>query len=299
MDGVRSEELRFTSGQRECAATWYRPVNARGPLPCVVMGHGLGLVRTAGLPAYAELFARQGLSALLFDYGHFGDSAGEPRRLLDIGRQRADWHAAIGLARGLGGVDADRVALWGTSFGGGHAIEVAARDERIAAVVVQCPFTDGLASSTRLGMRSSARVVLAALADQVAAATGRPPIRIPAAGPRGSAALMTASDAAPGYETLRRTGPPFEITVPARVALRIPFSRPVRAAAKVRCPLLVCVCVKDSVAPPGPSRRAARSAPRGELREYPVGHFEIYHGEWFERATAEQTAFLRHHLLPG
>ncbi len=37
--------------------------------------------------------------------------------------------------------------MWGTSFGGGHVIVTAAEDRRIAAVIAQCPFTDGLASS--------------------------------------------------------------------------------------------------------------------------------------------------------
>jgi len=35
-----------------------------------------------------------------------------------------------------------------------------------------------------------------------------------------------------------------------------------------------------------------------ELRRFPVGHFEVYLGEWFERAVAVQTEFLRRHLLP-
>jgi hypothetical protein len=37
-------------------------------------------------------------------------------------------------------------------------------------------------------------------------------------------------------------------------------------------------------------------APRGEVLRFPVGHFEIYLGEPFERAVAAQTAFLQRHL---
>src|SRR5919108_621783 len=64
---------------------------------------------------------------------------------LDIERQLADWAAALAYARSLDGIDSERIALWGTSFGGGHVIEAAARDGAVAAVVSQCPFTDGLA----------------------------------------------------------------------------------------------------------------------------------------------------------
>ena len=38
--------------------------------------------------------------------------------------------------------------------------------------------------------------------------------------------------------------------------------------------------------------RLAAAAPRGEIKRYPVGHFEIYLGEPFERAVADQTEFL-------
>ena len=65
-------------------AGWlYQPPGATA---CVVMGHGLSAVRDQRLPAYAERFAAAGLAVLLFDYRHFGASAGEPRQLLDIGR---------------------------------------------------------------------------------------------------------------------------------------------------------------------------------------------------------------------
>ena len=43
--------------------------------------------------------------------------------------------------------------------------------------------------------------------------------------------------------------------------------------------------------------QVAQQAPRGEARHYPIGHFEIYVGEWFERAVADQTEFLTSHLL--
>ena len=29
---------------------------------------------------------------------------------------------------------------------------------------------------------------------------------------------------------------------------------------------------------------------------YPIGHFEIYTGEWFERAVSRQAEFLARHL---
>jgi hypothetical protein len=42
---------------------------------------------------------------------------------------------------------------------------------------------------------------------------------------------------------------------------------------------------------------AGDRAPRGELRRYPASHFEMYHGETFQRVLADQVGFLRAHLL--
>jgi hypothetical protein len=40
----------------------------------------------------------------------------------------------------------------------------------------------------------------------------------------------------------------------------------------------------------------ARDAAQGEVVRYPIGHFEIYTGEWFERAVSRQSEFLVRHL---
>ena len=113
----------FSSGGSECAAWLYMP-DGEGPHPCVVMAHGFSAVREHRLDAYAERFAAAGMAVLVFDYRHFGASQGEPRQLLSIARQLADWHAAVAHARNLPEVDARRVAVWGSSFSGGHVIAV-------------------------------------------------------------------------------------------------------------------------------------------------------------------------------
>jgi cephalosporin-C deacetylase-like acetyl esterase len=150
---IRSD-VTFASGGLECAAWLYRP-DTEGRLPLVVMAHGFSATRELRLDAYAERFCAAGLGALAFDYRHFGASAGEPRQLLDIAKQQDDCRAAVGYARALDWVDPDRVALFGTLFSGGHVLVIAAGDRRIAALVSQCPFADGLASLPRMGVPTS------------------------------------------------------------------------------------------------------------------------------------------------
>src|SRR6202034_3107778 len=140
------EDVQFASGDDRISAWLYRPTGS-GPAPLLVMAHGLGAVRTMRLDAYAERFSAAGYACLVFDYRNFGDSEGQPRQVLDIDLQLADWAAAVAYARTLDGIDPDRIGLWGTSFAGGHVITTAARLPGIAAVVAQCPFTDGIASA--------------------------------------------------------------------------------------------------------------------------------------------------------
>jgi hypothetical protein len=175
-------------------------------------------------------------------------------------------------------------------------IAVAADDPRIAAVVSQCPFTDGLASLPRLGLSNIAKATSAGLRDQLTALRGRAPHYIPAVGVPGSFAVMTTPDSKPGFESLLPPEHNWENRVAARIALRVGTYRPGRAAAKLLCPALFCVCDGDSVAPAERTLKLVRRAPRGEIRCYPVGHFEIYLGEPWEQAVSDQTEFLTRNL---
>ena len=85
----------------------------------------------------------------------------------------------------------------------------------------------------------------------------------------------------------------------AGIALRIATHRPARRASEITCPVLLCVCDNDTLAPIRAAIKAAEAAPRGEARRYATGHFEIYVGEWFERVVADQTEFLTRNLVNG
>lgn len=291
-------DVTFTSGGVECAAWLYRPPT-EGPSPIVAMAHGFSGTREVRLDAYAERFCAAGIGALLFDYRHFGASAGMPRQLLDIRKQHADYHAAIGYARTLDWVDPTRMALFGSSFSGGHVLVVAAEDPRIVAVVSQCPFTDGVASLPKMGASNMLKAGTAGIRDQLASRLRRGPVYIPAVGPPGSFAVMTTPDAEPGFKALLPADTRWENRVAARIALHAGTYRPGRAAAKLACPVLFCVCDEDALAPAEVTVRYARAAGRSEVRRYPLGHFDIYVGEAWERAVSDQTEFLVRHLLGG
>jgi fermentation-respiration switch protein FrsA (DUF1100 family) len=289
-------DVEFPSGGLRCAAWLYRP-DADGPLPLVVMAHGFSGTREMRLDAYAERFAQEGIAALVFDYRHFGASAGEPRQLLDIRRQHEDYVAAIAYARQLDWVDANRIALFGSSFSGGHVLAVGAHDDRLAAIVSQCPFTDGLATLPNLGVANVLKGAVAGLRDQLGALAGRAPYYVPVTGEPGSFAVMTTPDSKGGIEAMVPAQTRWENRVAARILVRIGLYRPGRQAARITCPVLVCACDGDALAPASRTAELVSKAPRAEVKRYPFGHFDIYVGTPFEEAVSDQAAFLSRHLL--
>jgi len=295
---VERTEASFDSGGLRCAAWLYRPTGS-GPHPIVVLAHGFAFTREARLDAYARRFLAAGLAVLVFDYRHFGASEGQPRQLMDIGRQLGDWRAAITYARGLAGIDGDRVALWGTSFSGGHVAALAAADQQIAAVISQVPYSGlggrgGLPRPVFLG-----RMIAAAVRDELHGRLGMRPAFLPLVAEPGSGvfAPFVERGATAALLDLFPSGSGWPNRFTPRVMLRLPRYRPFDTADRISCPWLVLVCDDDAVTPADQAAALASRAPRMELRRFPVGHFAVYHGEWFERAVAVQTEFLCRHLV--
>jgi pimeloyl-ACP methyl ester carboxylesterase len=110
------------------------------------MAGGWCYVKELAQPAYAEVFARHGLAALIFDYRHFGASEGEPRQHIDPWKQIEDYRNAISFAEGLVEVDIERIGVWGISYSGGHVLILGAADQRVRAVCSVVPVIDGYAS---------------------------------------------------------------------------------------------------------------------------------------------------------
>ena len=290
------QDVRFDSGETYCSAWLYLPVGVEKP-PIVVLGHGLGAVREMRLDAFSERFAAAGIATLAFTYRYFGDSGGRPRQLMSVKRQLADWDAALDFVKGCADVDGRRVGVWGSSFGGGHAITVASRHPELLAAISQCPFTDGLASTAALGVKGSLQVMPVLLRDFAARLLGRPPVMVPIAAAPGQPALMNAHDALPGYLALVPKGMVFVNHVAARVLPEIMAYRPGRSASKVKLPILFCVSTTDTVTPPEQTIALVRKAPHGETKLYAAGHFEFYMGDAFEELVKDQTQFLTKHLL--
>jgi len=290
MAETQREDIRIPAKDQQLAAYFYPPLQPEQPAPCVVMAHGFSGTRDDALTEYAEAFQHAGYAVVLFDYRHFGASTGEPRQLLDIGRQVDDYRTVMAWARHRTGVDPERIVLWGTSFSGGHVLTLAAEDPRVAAVIAQAPFVDALPTLGRLTPKNAVRLTLAGLRDRARALSGRRPHLIPAVAAPGELAAMTAPDAKPGFEALAPPESLWRNEFAARIMLTFAFYRPALKAPHISAPILLCVCDTDSTTPALPAVKVARRAPRGELKIYSYGHFDIYHDT---QVKADQVAFLR------
>jgi fermentation-respiration switch protein FrsA (DUF1100 family) len=177
-------------------------------------------------------------------------------------------------------------------------VSVASRHPEIAAAVAQVPFADGIEQLKIVPPRVALRGTIDGIRDQIAGWRGLQPVTIKPTGPPGSYAVMTAPEADPGFRAIVPDDSLWLDQVGARIMLFVGTFRPVAHAANVRCPLLVQVGERDETTPPEPAIKMAERAPKGELLRYPVGHFEPYVGEDFERFVADQVAFLERTLAP-
>ncbi len=295
---IERTRLPFDSGGVGLVGYLHYPADATGKVACVVMGHGFSGTQDR-LFDNAGRFAEAGFAALTFDYCSFGESGGEPRQLVSVRGQLEDWRAAIRCARALEGVDPQRIALWGSSLGGGHVVSVAAEDPRIAAVVAQIPFNG---FPRRVEGRSTLDTLKLFWAMTVDAARGRlglSPRYIPMLGALGEVAVTTTPQAQEHIATLsgETRGSLWRNEVAPRGLFGMMRYRPGDEALRLGMPVLVCVAERDLETPEERARQIAERAPRGELRRYPVSHFDFYRDPVRQRVLVDQIDFLRTHLV--
>ena len=303
MQGVEIQPapVRFISQGASCAADLWLPQRPL-PAPAVVLANGFSGTKDWIVPRFAARFAAAGLVALTFDYRHLGLSAGQPRQLVDLRRQRADLRAAFDLLRGRPEVDARRVALWGTSLGGSHVVEFAAGEPSVAAVVCTMPAldavrgTDARAKIAASGMGRGAaaaamlRLASAAVHDVVRGALGMQPRYLAVYGPPGQA-FFTDPALAERFGTVARESPSWKNAVAARFLFRPPRYRS-GTLERIRAPVFFSLATRDLDVSPAFIKQLVAGQPGRTVREYDAGHFDLYHPPLFDRVVGDQVAFL-------
>jgi hypothetical protein len=138
------KDLTFYSAGLKLVGTLYTPDNIRPgeKRPTVLFCHGLRANRKVIAPEFARAFAKEGYVVFVFDYRGFGESEGQKNRLIAKERDEDIMNATtfLGLQPE---VDADRIALFGISYGGANVISAGAADQRTKAIVSIVGFGDG------------------------------------------------------------------------------------------------------------------------------------------------------------
>jgi pimeloyl-ACP methyl ester carboxylesterase len=294
--GLR-KDINFKVKGTSISAWLYLPEDLSAPVPCIIMGHGFGGTKDMIMESYALRYQEAGFAVLAFDYRHFGESEGEPRQLMWIPYQLQDYAAAIEYARGLKEIDPARIALWGTSASGGYGMVIAAKDKNIACICAQCPGLDPHASVEmflkRLGIGHIIRLFVHGQRDMMRFRLGLLPHKIPIVGKPGSIAFFPISDAYDGYSKLASEN--FINEVCARIVLRSHGFKPVEHLRNVQCPILIQICEHDSLAPIR-AETAKELEKYAEVKHYPIGHFDIYIGDNFEKSVSDQLEFFKKQL---
>jgi len=294
---LRGERLQFPSRGANCEAWLIRPAAPRQSTPLVLMAHGFAAEKSFGLLPYAEQFIDRGMAVMLFDYRHFGGSDGAPRNLVSCRRQRQDWQAALNLARQLPGIDAARIALWGTSFSGGHVLDCASRNPDIAAVVAQEPMVDVPGSLRGYTARYVCQAIWHVLRDVLRAATFREPHCVPVVGPPSKFAVMNREGCDEGYRRMIPDEAAWANSCPARILLASLLHRPIARVAKVKAPTLLVIAEQDQLIPARTVRKAAERMSNATVVTVPGDHFALYFGETLQQVARQEADFLENCLI--
>jgi pimeloyl-ACP methyl ester carboxylesterase len=133
------KEVEFPSEGAMLRGLLFLPESHTERTPVVIMAHGTTGTVYMVADKYAKAFSGAGLAVLLYDHRNFGMSEGEPRQEINPWIQCRGYRDAVSFVEKLDRVDPDRIALWGDSYTGGQVVVVGAVDQRVKAIVAQCP----------------------------------------------------------------------------------------------------------------------------------------------------------------
>ena len=294
-EGVEKRAITIWSDGTRMAGDLYLPKNRKEgeKLPAIVFCAGTGGTKGGTGGRLGPIFAEKGYVALAFDYRGWGESesqlmAAEPqpkpdekgeltikvkalRWQMNYTDQTEDIRAAISFLAGEPTVDAQRIGIMGSSYGGGLVTYMAGTDPRVKCVVAQVP---GLGGANR------DRALAAAYKLHTQQARGEvEPVPL---------------------ETGKMTGKMEKYSnMRTNAAKSIGFSG-LEAAAKIAVPALFVVAENEELSNNEVVAEAQKQiAGRGVPSKYHVvkgiTHYGIYR-EGFQEATALEIAWFEEHL---
>lgn len=279
------------------------PTGVRPPI--VIMAHGTTATVQMVADRYAEAFRRAGMAVLLYDHRNLGRSGGEPRQEINPWIQCRGYLDAIEFVQTLKAVDPTRIAVWGDSYSAGEVIVVGAVDERVKAIVAQCPVCGAEMPSREPNPADFESIRETLLRGDVSGSpdTTIGPMPVVSSDQVGTPSLLEPIQAYRWFVDYGgRAGTSWVNRVTRCIPdTPVPYS-PILCAPYLRAPILMMVAPEDEMV--HANYEVARFAydlmpePK-EWYDIRDGHFGLlyYPGEVFEEASRRQTEFLHARLL--
>jgi fermentation-respiration switch protein FrsA (DUF1100 family) len=296
------EDIEFDAEGATLRGWFYRPDDADGEVPCVVMAHGFSAIKEMHLDDFAEVFCDAGLACVVYDNRGFGASdaaPGRPRQEIDPWEQIRDYQHAITYAQLRPDVDADRIGVWGSSYSGAHVYVVAAIDRRVKAVCGQVPLISGRRAFEmfiRIDNWDPTWELLAA--DRLARARGEDPAMMPVVDedPTAPSALPT-PDSYEFFSAYEGTAWKNEVTL--RTIEMFQGYEPGEYLKLIApTPLLMVVAPNDRLVAGAVACAAFETAAQPKkLVLVPGGHFDAYVGRGFEISSGAARDWFVEHLV--
>lgn len=144
-DGMTREDVFYYSDGLKITAHLYRPESWKAgdpPLPAVICLTGYTGRKNVATIDIPRRLAREGFVTLAPDYRGYGEAEGERGRHRPL-EQAQNTYDAVTYLETIDGVDANRIGVYGSSFGAANAVWAAAFDPRMKVVVSAVGVHDG------------------------------------------------------------------------------------------------------------------------------------------------------------
>lgn len=285
--------VNFLSNDINIAGNIYLPDLASDKkLPGIILCQGFAATKEMLLPAYAEKFAEAGYVALTFDYRGFGESGGELGKLVPS-LQIEDIKNAVTYLSSLDNVDANRIGLWGTSYGGANAIVAASEDKRIKCLCVQLTFGDGERCVTaNMPEEEVTRLkeTLKKLEDK-RDATGKE-MMVPVS------KILTDEQSKAFLDANIERYPELKIKIPFLTILETLNYKPETYIKNINIPILIVGAEQDKVNPISETYSLYNivSEPKELMVVKGATHFELYSGNYFNEVISKQLFWFKDSL---
>ncbi|WP_292319926.1 CocE/NonD family hydrolase [Caldisphaera sp.] len=288
------KETFFPCNGEKCHGILYLPSGIK-KAPALVMGMGFGMVKEVHADDYAPYFAQKGIAVFVFDYRRFGRSEGMPRQALYPMDQVSDYRCAISFMKTIEKVDPNRICVWGTSFSGGHVLTLLAFPEPgLKCGISQVP--NVYSYRTALEYFGSLEPVLMLYSQNSKDCCEGRPSYIPIVSKDGIAALMT-KEAYEYYTSIASKYETFENKITLDSLTHILAYNPGDYSHLIKKPLLMIIASKDQTTPPKIAKEVAdRIKSEVTIKEYNVGHFEIYKQPLLNEIAIYESAWLLERL---